>query len=135
MERKLKRKLDFIDAFNAIEAKLNQQKQSTLAYDKYISLLDNKFKLPFFGQKWKTEPWIKLDNPEFRFILNNEVKNINILLKYFDRQYLPCAEYSSYFLSIDQMEMNLSCLLTEMEGIPFETVPASEIERMRQPNT
>ena len=33
------------------------------------------------------------------------------------------------------MEMNLSCLLTAMEGITFETVPASEIERMKQSNT
>ena len=131
-------KIKYIDAFNAMEKKLNQQKQSTLAYDKYISLLDDKFKLPSFGQKRKTEPWIKLDNPEFRLILN-EIKNnlttINTLIKYFDRRYLPCAEYSSYFLSIDRMEMNLSCLLTAMEGITFETVPASEIERMKQSNT
>ncbi|WP_303997113.1 Rha family transcriptional regulator [Megamonas hypermegale] len=137
-EKADKWKLDFIDAFNAMEAKLNQQQQSTLAYDKYISLLDDKFKLPSFGQKRKTEPWVKLDNPEFRSILN-EVKNnlttINTLLKYFDRRYLPCAEYSSYFLSIDRMEMNLSCLLTAMEGITFETISASEIERIRQSNT
>lgn len=131
-------KIKYIDAFNAMEKKLNQQKQSTLAYDKYISLLDDKFKLPSFGQKRKTEPWIKLDNPEFRSILD-EVKNnlttINTLLKYFDRRYLPCAEYSSYFLSIDRIEMNLSCLLTAMEGITFETISASDIERMRQSNT
>lgn len=131
-------KIKYIDAFNAMEKKLNQQKQSTLAYDKYISLLDDKFKLPSFGQKRKTEPWIKLDDPEFRSILN-EVKNnlttINTLLKYFDRRYLPCAEYSSYFLSIDRMEMNLSCLLTAMEGITFETISALEIERIRQSNT
>lgn len=120
-EKADKWKLDFIDAFNAMEKKLNQQKQSTLAYDKYISLLDDKFMIGDI----KSEPRVDMNNPKFKEVLseaNNFLTTLTVLIKDWNVRYMRCSYFKGYYSAVVALASKLVQIIVSISFIKFDTI-------------
>lgn len=120
-EKADKWKLDFIDAFNAMEKKLNQQKQSTLAYDKYISLLDDKFMIGDI----KSEPRVDMNNPKFKEVLseaNNFLTTLTVLIKDWNVRYMRCSDFKGYYSAVVALASKLVQIIVSISFIKFDTI-------------
>ena len=128
-EKADKWKLDFIDAFNAMEKKLNQQKQSTLAYDKYISLLDDKFMIGDI----KSEPRVDMNNPKFKEVLseaNRLLITLTVLIKDWDNKYMRCNDFRGYYSAVVALASKLVQIIVSISFIKFDTI----LDKQFQPN-
>lgn len=126
-EKADKWKLDFIDAFNAMEAKLNQQKQSTLAYDKYISLLDDKFMIGDI----KSEPRIDITNPKFQEVLseaNRLLITLTVLIKDWDNKYMRCNDFRGYYSAVVSLASKFVQIIVSISAIKFDTIPNEKFQ-------
>lgn len=114
-------KIKYIDAFNAMEKKLNQQKQSTLAYDKYISLLDDKFMIGDI----KSEPRIDITNPKFQEVLseaNNFLTTLTVLIKDWNVRYMRCSDFKGYYSAVVALASKLVQIIVSISFIKFDTI-------------
>lgn len=114
-------KIKYIDAFNAMEAKLNQQKQSTLAYDKYISLLDDKFMIGDI----KSEPRVDMNNPKFKEVLseaNNFLTTLTVLIKDWNVRYMRCSDFKGYYSAVVALASKLVQIIVSISFIKFDTI-------------
>ncbi|WP_304066164.1 Rha family transcriptional regulator [Megamonas hypermegale] len=114
-------KIKYIDAFNAMEKKLNQQKQSTLAYDKYISLLDDKFMIGDI----KSEPRVDMNNPKFKEVLseaNNFLTTLTVLIKDWNVRYMRCSDFKGYYSAVVALASKLVQIIVSISFIKFDTI-------------
>lgn len=114
-------KIKYIDAFNAMEKKLNQQKQSTLAYDKYISLLDDKFMIGDI----KSEPRVDMNNPKFKEVLseaNNFLTTLTVLIKDWNVRYIRCSDFKGYYSAVVALASKLVQIIVSISFIKFDTI-------------
>ena len=118
-------KIKYIDAFNAMEKKLNQQKQSTLAYDKYISLLDDKFMIGDI----KSEPRVDMNNPKFKEVLseaNNFLTTLTVLIKDWNVRYMRCSDFKGYYSAVVALASKLVQIIVS-DTIPDEQFQPNEL--------
>ena len=126
-EKADKWKLDFIDAFNAMEKKLNQQKQSTLAYDKYISLLDDKFMIGDI----KSEPRVDITNPKFQEVLseaNRLLITLTVLIKDWNNKYMRCNDFRGYYSDVAALASKFVQIIVSISFIKFDTIPDEKFQ-------
>ena len=129
-EKADKWKLDFIDAFNTMEAKLNQQKQSTLAYDKYISLLDDKFQIGDTAL-FTSEPRIDINNAKFKDILteaSNLLTTLTVLIKDWDTRYMRCNDFKGYYSAVVALASKFVQIIVSISAIKFDTIPDEKFQ-------
>lgn len=110
-----------------MEAKLNQQKQSTLAYDKYISLLDDKF---IIGDI-KSEPRIDITNPKFKEILaeaNRLLTTLTVLIKDWDSKYMRCNDFRGYYSAVVALASKFVQIIISISAIKFDTIPDEKFQ-------
>ncbi|HIX83917.1 MAG TPA: Rha family transcriptional regulator [Candidatus Megamonas gallistercoris] len=120
-------KIKYIDAFNAMEKKLNQQKQSTLAYDKYISLLDDKFMIGDI----KSEPRIDITNPKFQEVLseaNRLLITLTVLIKDWDNKYMRCNDFRGYYSAVVALASKFVQIIVSISFIKFDTIPDEKFQ-------
>ena len=120
-------KIKYIDAFNAMEKKLNQQKQSTLAYDKYISLLDDKFMIGDI----KSEPRIDITNPKFQEVLseaNRLLITLTVLIKDWDNKYMRCNDFRGYYSAVVALATKFVQIIVSISFIKFDTIPDEKFQ-------
>ena len=120
-------KIKYIDAFNAMEKKLNQQKQSTLAYDKYISLLDDKFMIGDI----KSEPRIDITNPKFQEVLseaNRLLITLTVLIKDWDNKYMRCNDFRGYYSAVVALASKFVQIIISISFIKFDTIPDEQFQ-------
>lgn len=129
-EKADKWKLDFIDAFNTMEAKLNQQKQSTLAYDKYISLLDDEFQIGDTAL-FTSEPRIDINNAKFKDILteaSNLLTTLTVLIKDWDTRYMRCNDFKGYYSVVVALASKFVQIIVSISAIKFDTIPDEKFQ-------
>ena len=123
-------KIKYIDAFNAMEKKLNQQKQSTLAYDKYISLLDNKFQIGDTAL-FTSEPRIDINNAKFKDILteaSNLLTTLTVLIKDWDTRYMHCNDFKGYYSAVVALASKFVQIIVSISAIKFDTIPDEKFQ-------
>lgn len=123
-------KIKYIDAFNAMEKKLNQQKQSTLAYDKYISLLDDKFQIGDTAL-FTSEPRIDINNAKFKDILteaSNLFTTLTVLIKDWDTRYMRCNDFKEYYLAVVALASKFVQIIVSISAIKFDTIPDEKFQ-------
>ncbi|WP_303997868.1 Rha family transcriptional regulator [Megamonas hypermegale] len=120
-------KIKYIDAFNAMEKKLNQQKQSTLAYDKYISLLDDKFMIGDI----KSEPRVDMNNPKFKEVLseaNRLLITLTVLIKDWNNKYMRCNDFRGYYSAVVALASKFVQIIVSISAIKFDTIPDEKFQ-------